>query len=140
MLCFLKVCSAIYGRKLHRKKIVCGKVFFCLNLLVFQKTKENILNTHEKTTTTTKKNWIPNQTAQQFGQQFHQTAEHLFPNKYDVFVFWVKNDVVLVCFCFMYFVMLSYLVKKKTKKTTSITDWHQHRGNEAVEILQSNCF
>ena len=52
------------------------------------------------------------QTAEQFGQ----TAEHLFPNKYDVFVFWVKNDVVLLCFCFMYFVMLSYLVKKKNKK------------------------
>ena len=66
--------------------------------------------------------WTLAQTARQFAQTADQTAEHLFPNKYDVFVFWVKNDVVLVCFCFMYFVMLSYLVKKTKKQHQSQID------------------
>ena len=90
--------------------------------------------------------WTLAQTAQQFAQtadqtaeQFGQTAEHLFPNKYDVFVLWVKNDVVLLCFCFMYFVMLSYLVKKKTKNninprlTSTPGKWSS--GNFAIQLF-----
>ena len=129
-------------------------------------TKQNMNNFHTKI-----KN--PNKTAQQFVQQFHQTAQqfasncsaaawwncwavwakllsslvkllsslgqtagHLVQTCWFVWYLLAQNYVVLVWVCcwYIYIYMLCWVLCFKIKNTA--LNWHQHRGNDALETLQ----
>jgi len=64
-----------------------------------------------------------------------QTAEHLVQKCWFVWYLLVQNYVVLVwvCCCYMYiYVVLGALFSIKN----TALNWHQHRGNDALETLQ----